>query len=174
MDERKSKEKISDEQFKSTFSSTFAWLGEPKDSGFEYIELTAERFLRISAVRDILHSNRRALAGTTLLDNPRKARRKVFRMVRRRRSNHRWWKTEGILDGFDHVVIGPIPEGTFAKGDHFPTEHTETPHIRRGGEFPVINRFDGRPANGDLPTFGRVTVTFVDLSTKTKVGHFAD
>ena len=50
---------------------TFVSLGELIDWVFEYIVLIVERCLRISVVRDTLHSNRRESICTTLLDTPR-------------------------------------------------------------------------------------------------------
>ena len=87
---------------------------------------------------------------------------------------HRWWKTEGILDRFDHILIGPVPERSFTKRDDFPAENTETPHIGCWRKFAIVDRFDRRPTDGDFAPFRRVTIAFVDFSAQTEIGYFTD
>ena len=89
-------------------------------------------------------------------------------------SNHRWGKAIAALDRFDDILIGPVPIGPFAKGNHFPAEHAEAPHIGRRREFSIVNRFDRRPSYGNLPASRRVTIIGIDLSTQTEVRHLAD
>ena len=89
-------------------------------------------------------------------------------------SNHRRRKAIAALDGFDDILIGPIPVGPFAKGNHFPAEYSEAPHIGRRCEFSIVDRFDGRPTYGNFSASRRVTIIGIDLSTQTEIGHLTD
>ena len=50
-----------------------------------------------------------------------------------------------LLDGFDDVLIRPVPVWSLTVGHDLPTDDAETPDIRRGCEFAEGNRLGSSP-----------------------------
>ena len=50
-----------------------------------------------------------------------------------------------LLDGFDDVLIGPVPVRPLAVGHDLPADDAEAPHVRRRGELAEGDGLRRRP-----------------------------
>ena len=72
------------------------------------------------------------------------------------RTVHRGWQSVALLDGLDHVLVGPVPVGPLAVAHHLPHHDPEGPDVRAGGELPEGDGLRSGPPDGDLAAPGGV------------------
>jgi len=92
------------------------------------------------------------------------------------RAIHWRGKTVVLLDGLDHILVGPSPVGSLAVGHDLPHDDAETPDVGRRCELPERDRFGGCPPDRNFSAAGRVGAVDVgvrDLPGEAEVGDFA-
>ncbi len=91
------------------------------------------------------------------------------------KSYRRYIQSESLLDGLDHISIGPVPVGPLAEAHHLPRDHSIRPHVRRARELGVRNSLGRRPPHRNLATLGPIhalsRLPILDLTTQPEVSH---
>ena len=97
-------------------------------------------------------------------------------LMNRFRTIHRWRKPIILLDGLDHVLIGPSPVWPLAIWHDFPHDNAETPDIWGRSELAESDCLRGCPPDWNFATtcrVGAVDVGVRDLAWQTEVCDFA-
>ena len=79
-----------------------------------------------------------------------------------------------LFNGFDYVLIGPVPIGPLSVGHDLPADDAKAPDVAGRGEFAESYRFRRRPPDWDLATLNERKETIIisefPLEEKSKSG----